>query len=126
MQLRTVFDKVTYLRVGVHWLFWWPISDSLSFPPPLPLSLPLVFSLPLSVPALFPVVVSVPGSLAVFPSAAVVGGRLGAPLKGKVFLSIPSNLKIKDGRLVLKINIFTLLQCCWNIIELNEMPSTIR
>lgn len=89
-----------YLRMSVHWFVWWPIVDSLSVPPSFPLSLP--FSLPLSlsvtVPALFTFSVSVPGPLTVFPPAAVVRGRLGAPLQWQMFLSVTRNLtKKKQG-----------------------------
>lgn len=77
------------LRVRVHWLLW-PITDSFSLSSSLPFPFSVSFSLPLS--ALFSLPVSVPGLLAVFPSAAVVGGRLGAPLQRQVFLSIAGNL----------------------------------
>ena len=86
----------TYLWVRVHGFLLWPITDSLSLPPslplPFPLSLPLSFSLSVSVPALFSLSVPVAGSLAVFPPAAVVRGGLGAPLQRQVFLSDTGDL----------------------------------
>lgn len=75
------------LRVWVHWLLW-PITDSFS----LSSSLPFPFSVSLPLSALFSLTVSVPGPFAVFPSAAVVGGRLGAPLQRQVFLSVAGDL----------------------------------
>lgn len=82
----------SYLRVWVHWFLWCPLLQSLSlpasFPLPLSFSLPFSLSLSVSVPALLPLPVSVSGSFAVFPTATVVRGRLGAPLQGQVVLPV--------------------------------------
>lgn len=86
-----MIDCSSNLRVRLHWLLW-PITDSFSLSSslPFPFSVSLSFPLPLS--ALFSFTVSVPGPLAVFPSAAVVGGRLGAPLQRQVFLAVAGDL----------------------------------
>lgn len=76
-----------HLMVRVHWLLWWPVTDSLS----LPASFPFPLSLPVSVTALFSV--SVPGPLTVFSAAAVVRGRLGAPLQRQMLLSVARDLR---------------------------------
>lgn len=115
-KLKSLVNK--YLRVWVHRFVWWPIIDSLSLPPSFPLPFSLSFSLPLplsvTVPALFPLPVSVPGPLAVFPSAAVVRGRLGAPLQWQVFLSVTRNLNkyrdmiINHPKYLRTVNVFSL------------------
>lgn len=86
--IKTNKHQSRYLGVRVHLFVRGPVRDSVPVPPPLPLS----FVLSLPVPALVPVSVPVSGSLAVFPSAAVVRGHLGAPLEGQVFLSVSTNL----------------------------------
>lgn len=80
----------------VHLLLRRPIRDPVPLSPPLPLSLVFSLPVPVSVPALVPVPVS--GSLAVFPSAAVVRGGLGAPLEGQVFLSVSADLTMKGNK----------------------------